>query len=236
MGCFCLLIFWGIVAKGSCLIPLKVIQVVPIWTNKLEKLWECPAASAISGVRLESSWRNPYKLIQTTNQGYYDFPKEGLCQVLIVYSTHDITGKKNNQPPCCHNREDVAGHLREGNGSLLEVLWVQWPSGKHLHPSYDIGWSPDGSSGCDCNSSGILVANPIPCKASHFHTFLPPTFHIKLAEVPRATPVWPPGFGMTRVVETDKMSSILHTAYGYWPFFQLSVFLFWRMHLFYHEI
>ena len=130
---------------------------------------------------------------------------------------------QEKQPtPCCHNGEDVAGHLREGKCSLLEVLWVQWPSGKHLHPTYDIGWSTDGSSGCDCNSSGILVANPIPCKASHFHTFLRPTFHIKLAEVPRATPVWPPGFGMTRVVETDKMSSILHTAY--WPFFQLHVF------------
>lgn len=72
--------------------------------------------------------------------------------------------RQEKQPtPCCHNGEDVAGHLRKGKSSLLEVLWVQWPSGKHLHPTYDIGWSTDGSSGCDCNSSGIL--NP-GCKSN----------------------------------------------------------------------
>ena len=74
------------------------------------------------------------------------------------------------------------------------------------------------------NSTGIHFANPTPWEGITFASQLcPRAFRIKLAEVPRATPVWQPDFGMRSCgktfeeirQESRERQNVLHTD----PFF-----------------
>lgn len=133
-GCF-LLIFKGLEPK------------VPAWF-----LWKSSKSSQ-SG---QTSWRSsenarlpaPYqgfalRAVEGIATSWFKLPTKGIMTFKrkdyhsVWYAWHH---RQEKQPtPCCHNGEDVAGHLREDKSSLLDVLWVQWPSGKHNHPTYDIG-------------------------------------------------------------------------------------------------